>query len=66
MDREALENLHRMATEVRNECHTAYETALRNRKADGDTSNAYHALIKANNLRDRLYSMILDLARTGN
>jgi hypothetical protein len=65
MDRDALKNLHRMATEVRDECHAAYETSLRNRQADGDTSNAYHALVKANNLRDRLYNMVLDLAVQG-
>lgn len=62
MDRDALKALHAMATEVRNECHVAYEVALRNRKADGDTEAAYQSLIKANNLRDRLYNMLLDLA----
>lgn len=59
LDADALRNLHAMATEVRNECHVAYETALRNRQSDGDTEAAFQALIKANNLRDRLYNMLL-------
>lgn len=62
LNADALRNLHAMATEVRNECHAAYEGALRNRKSDHDSAveAAWQALTKANNLRDRLYNMLLD------
>jgi len=65
MNRDELKALHETATELRNEAHSAYETALRNRQVDGDTRAAFSTLLKANQVRDRIYSAILELAGKG-
>lgn len=36
------------ATEARNRAHAAYEIALRNSRAAGDTEDAFQALVLAN------------------
>ncbi len=62
MNRDELKALHEIATEARDLAHQAYTIALKNRVADGDTEAAYHALLKANRVRDRIYAAILALA----
>lgn len=62
MNRDELKALHQTATEARDLAHQAYTTALKNRKADGDTEAAYQTLLKTNQVRDRIYSAILALA----
>ena len=62
MNRTELNALHAIATETRDLAHKAYVIALQNRKADGDTQAAYHTLLKANQVRDRIYKAILALA----
>jgi hypothetical protein len=62
MDRNELKALHELATEARDLAHKAYQTALRNRQADGDTREAYDTLLKTNAVRERIYSAILALA----
>jgi hypothetical protein len=62
MNRDELLALHAIATEARDLAHQAYTTALQNRQADGDTEAAYHTLLKANQVRDRIYAGILALA----
>lgn len=59
MSRDEIKKLHDLATEARGEAHRAYEIALKNRKADGDTEAAYATLLKVNRLRDQLYAALL-------
>lgn len=59
MNRDELKALHETATETRTLAHKAYEIALKNRQADGDTEAAYHTLLMANQVRDRIYAAIL-------
>ncbi len=59
MTRSQFEELHALATETRTLAHKAYEIALRNRQADGDTEASYQTLLKANQVRDRIYAAIL-------
>ena len=66
MNRDELLALHDIATEARDLAHKAYTTALKNRKADGDTNDAYQTLLKANQVRDRIYAAVIALAGTGN
>ncbi len=60
MDRTALEALKTTATEARDLAHKAYEIALQNRKAEGDTRPAYDALLKANAVLHAIDRMIIE------
>lgn len=59
MTRNELKTLHEAATEARDLAHKAYEIALQNRQAPGDTTPAYQALLKANSVRNRIYDALL-------
>lgn len=58
MDRNELKALHTTATEARDLAHKAYVSALKNRQEPGDTEAAFHALLKANQVRDRIQAAI--------
>ena len=59
MTRNELKKLHATATVARNTAHRAYEIALKNRQSDGDTREAYDALLQANQVRDEIYRALL-------
>lgn len=59
MTTDELKRLHAMATETRDLAHRAYVKALANRKSPSDSLDAYHTLLKANAVRDRIYDAIL-------
>lgn len=61
MDRNEMVELHEMAKAAVTAAHAAYEIALVRRTMGGDTKLAYDALIKANRVRDRIYSMLVAL-----
>jgi succinate dehydrogenase/fumarate reductase flavoprotein subunit len=60
MSTAGLKRLHEAATVARDAAHRAYTKALANRKGPGDTDDAYEALIKSNEVRDRIYDKMLD------
>lgn len=59
MNRSELETLKAIAIEARNLAHKAYEVALQNRQAPGDTEPAYQALLKANAVLHSIDRMII-------
>jgi hypothetical protein len=59
MNIQNLRKLHKEAEANVKAAHQAYTIALKNRKADGDTNDAYAALIKANRVKDGIYEALL-------
>lgn len=57
-----LKDLHALATKARDSAHRAYTVALQNRRTEGDTEYAWATLLKTNQVRDAIYSALLEKA----